>query len=195
METNKNEKNEMVLSYIEKYYEDLVGKGNYFEIPYTKLPSITLKGDLKDETKVHEFMGLTVNKDNIPNAVFHDIHGEKFSFDIRELTDSEACSLSKAVKDTLSIVLGLKCKDFIHDRITKPWQRYFTPDQVKVLDRYHQVVAQDKPAGEVFKELLQEVAQNPDVARKPEKWVADTAKELDTIAEGITRTETRGLHK
>lgn len=85
-------------------------------------------------------------------------------------------------------------KQAIRDRIVTPSARSFTPDQVEVLNHYHQVAAPDKPAGEVFKELLDEVAQEPDVARKPEKWVTDTAKELDDLAEDITRDQSRGLH-
>ena len=88
-----------------------------------------------------------------------------------------------------------EAKQAIRDRIVTPSARRFTPDQVEVLNRYHQVAAQDKPAGEVFKELLQEVSQEPDVARKPEKWVTNTAKELDDLAKGIIREESRGLHK
>ena len=86
-------------------------------------------------------------------------------------------------------------KQAIHDRITNSWQRSFTPDQVEILNRYHQVAAPDKPAGEVFRELLDEVSQEPDVARKPEKWVTDTAKELDGLAEGITREEQQELKR
>lgn len=83
----------------------------------------------------------------------------------------------------------------IHDRITNSWQRSFTADQIEVLNRYHQEVAPNDPANETFSRLLDEVAQDPDVASKPEKWVADTAKELDDLAEGITRGQDRGLHK
>ena len=85
-------------------------------------------------------------------------------------------------------------KQAIRDRIVTPSARSFTPDQVEVLNHYHQVAAPDKPAGEVFKELLDEVAQEPDIARKPKKWVTDTAKELDDLAEDITRDQSRGLH-
>lgn len=86
-------------------------------------------------------------------------------------------------------------KQAIHDRITNSWQRSFTSDQVEILNRYHQVAAPDKPAGEVFRELLDEVSQEPDVARKPVKWVTDTAKELDGLAEGITREQGQGLKR
>ena len=86
-------------------------------------------------------------------------------------------------------------KQAVHDRIVHPYARFFLPDQIEVLNRYHQLVAPDKPAGEVFRDLLNEVAQESDVARKPDKWVTDTAKELDDLAEGITREESRGLRK
>ena len=86
-------------------------------------------------------------------------------------------------------------KQAIHDRITNSWQRAFSPDQIKILTRYLQVATPDKPAGEVFRDLLDEVAQESDVARKPKKWVIDTAKELDGLVEGINREESRGLRK
>ncbi len=85
-------------------------------------------------------------------------------------------------------------KQAIHDRIVTPSARVFTPEQVGVLNRYHQVATPDTPASEAFSRLLDEVAQEPDVARKSEKWVADTANELDGIAEGITREQGRGIH-
>lgn len=86
-------------------------------------------------------------------------------------------------------------KQAIHDRIINTWQRSFTPDQIDVLNRYHQVAAPDKPASEVFKELLHEVVQEADVASKPEKWVTDTAKELKSLAEGITHEQSQGLRR
>ena len=102
--------------------------------------------------------------------------------------------LTKAVHEAHVKNLEQGAKQAIRDRIVTPSARSFTPDQVEVLNHYHQVAAPDKPAGEVFKELLDEVAQEPDVARKPEKWVTDTAKELDDLAEGITRDQSRGIH-
>ena len=92
-------------------------------------------------------------------------------------------------------VLRQQVKQVIHDRIVIPSARRFTPDQVETLNRYHQVATPDTPANETFSRLLHEVAQESDVARKPEKWVADTAKELNDLAEGITREESRGVHK
>ncbi len=112
---------------------------------------------------------------------------------LENVNDAEA--LGMAVHEAHVKHLEQDAKQAIHERITNSWQRSFTPDQVEILNRYHQVAAPDKPAGEVFRELLDEVSQKPDVARKPEKWVTDTAKELDDLAEGITREEQQQLKR
>ena len=116
-------------------------------------------------------------------------------FDVSKILDdvSSVNGLMKAVHDVHVAHLEGLAKHAIPDRITNAWQRFFTPDQLKILNRYHQVSASDKPAGEVFKELLQEVSQEPDIARKPEKWITDTAKELNDLAEGITSEQSQGL--
>lgn len=108
---------------------------------------------------------------------------------------NDADALGKAVHEAHVKHLEQFAKQAIHDRIVTPSARVFTPEQVGVLNRYHQVATPDAPANETFSRLLHEVAQEPDVARKPEKWVTDTAKELDGLAEGITRDQVRGLHK
>lgn len=108
---------------------------------------------------------------------------------------SSICELTKAVHEAHVRHLEQAAKQAIHDRIVTPSARRFTSDQVESLKRYHEVAAPDKPAGEVFKELLHEVEQEPDVARKPEKWVTDTAKELDDLANGITREQDQGLKR
>jgi site-specific DNA-methyltransferase (adenine-specific) len=105
-----------------------------------------------------------------------------------------ALSNDNTAREKYVNVLRQQVKQAIHDRIVTPSARSFTPDQVKNLNRYHEVVSPNTPAGEVFRDLLQEVAQDPDVARKPEKWKTDTLKELNGIAEGIIREEARGLH-
>lgn len=106
-----------------------------------------------------------------------------------------ALSNDNTAREKYVNVLRQQVKQAIRDRIVTQSARRFTSEQVEVLNRYHQVAFPDKPAGEVFKDLLYEVTQEPDVARKPEKWVTDTAKELDGFAEGITRDQVRGLHK
>lgn len=114
---------------------------------------------------------------------------------INNLTSAgDVKSLISAIQEGYENRLKNMAKHAIILRIVQPTARSFTPAQVEVLNRYRQVTAQDKPAGEVFKDLLQEVSQEPDVARKPEKWVADTAKELNDLAEGITRDQSRGMN-
>ena len=95
------------------------------------------------------------------------------------------------------VIQNLKdeAKQASHDRITNSWQKSFTSDQVEALNRYHQVADSNTPAGEVFKELLQEVTQKPDVARLPEKWINDTSDELDDLAEGNIREESQQLKR
>lgn len=127
-------------------------------------------------------------------AVESDGHTE---FDVTKILDnaSSVNALTKAVHDAHIDNLEQKSKEAIHDRIINSWQRNFTPNQVDVLNRYHQIAAPDTPAHELFSHLLREVSQKPDVARKPEKWIADTAKELDEVAKGNTREEVQGLKR
>ena len=117
---------------------------------------------------------------------------------LRSLNDSvlEAhlqCLLTKKPGES-SAQFEQEAKRAIYSRITNSWQRSFTPDQVESLKRYHEAAAPDTPASEVFSRLLNEVAQEPDVARKPEKWVTDTLKELNDLAEGIARDQERCMH-
>ena len=112
---------------------------------------------------------------------------------LENVNDAEA--LGKAVHEAHVQHLEQGAKQAIHDRIVTPSARVFTPEQIGVLNRYHQVATPDIPASEAFSRLLDEVVQEPDVARKSEKWVADTANELDGIAEGITREQDQGLKR
>ena len=112
---------------------------------------------------------------------------------LENVNDVEA--LGMAVHEAHVKHLEQDAKQAIHDRIVTPSARVFTPEQVGVLNRYHQVATPDTPANEAFSRLMDEVAQEPDVARKSEKWVADTANELDGIAEGITRKQDQGLKR
>ena len=106
-----------------------------------------------------------------------------------------ALSNDNTAREKYVNVLRQQVKQAIRDRIVHPYAHFFSPDQVEILNRYHQVATPDTPANETFSRLLHEVAQESDVARKPEKWVTDTAKELDGLVEGITRDQVRGLHK
>lgn len=135
-----------------------------------------------------------LGRDSVALAVEEGGHTE---FEVGKILDTERSvnSLAKAVRDTHSNILFNEAKRAIEERIINPSARSFTDSQVKTLNRYHEAVTPDTPADEVFRELLNEVAKDPYVARKPEKWVTDTAKELDGLAEGITREQDQGLKR
>lgn len=124
-------------------------------------------------------------------------NGGHTEFEVGKILDTEDSvnALANAVHEAHVTQLKQGAKQAIHDRITNSWQRFFTSDQVNALNRYHQVVTPDIPAHQEFRYLLDEVAQESDVARKPEKWVNDTARELDGLAEGITRESGQGLKR
>ena len=100
-----------------------------------------------------------------------------------------------SLKETLNVHLEQSAKQAIRERITNSWQRTFTPNQVDALNRYQKIATPETPAREVFARLLHEVSQEPDVAQKSEKWIIDTAKELDEVAKGNTREEVQGLKR
>ena len=124
-------------------------------------------------------------------------NGNHEEFDITKILDNAISvnALTKAVHDAHVINLEQKSKQAICDRIVTPSARSFTPNQVDALNRYHQIATPETPAREVFARLLHEVSQEPDVARKPEKWIADTAKELDDVAKGNTREDNQQLKR
>ena len=87
----------------------------------------------------------------------------------------------------------IKAKQAIRERITSPWQRSFSQNQ-RIDLGYYAGIFSDVIPSELFRHLYEDVINEPDVARKPEKWKTDTLKELNGIAEGIIREEARGLH-
>ena len=127
-------------------------------------------------------------------AVESDGHTE---FDVTKILDnaSSVNALTKAVHDAHVINLEQKSKQAIRDRIVTPSARSFTPNQVDALNRYQQIATPETPAREVFTRLLHEVSQEPDVAQKSEKWIIDTAKELDEVAKGNTREDNQQLKR
>lgn len=86
-------------------------------------------------------------------------------------------------------------KQVVHDRIVTPSARRFTPEQIDTLKHYRAMFSADTDTRELYTRLYEEAIKDADVARKPEKWQTDTLRELNDLAEGITREETRGLHK
>ncbi len=101
----------------------------------------------------------------------------------------------KELKEAFCARLEKDAKRVIYDRITNPRQRAFTSGQIFALNRYHQIVTPDTPAKEVFSRLLHEVSQTQAVSKVPEKWLSDTAKELDDLAEGKVRDESQQLKR
>jgi hypothetical protein len=112
---------------------------------------------------------------------------------LENVNDAEA--LGKAVHEAHMKHLEQGAKQAIHDRIVTPSARSFTPNQVDALNRYQQIATPETPAREVFARLLHEVSQEPDVAQKSDKWITDTAKELDEVAKGNTREDNQQLKR
>ena len=83
-------------------------------------------------------------------------------------------------------------KQAIRERIINSWQRFFTSDQAFDLRNYAGLFPDVIPS-ELFRHLYEDVIKEPEVTRKPEKWQTDTLKELNDLAEGITRDQTRGM--
>ena len=158
--------------------------GNDFDFPEVKLDSLNGGNE--------KFNVVSFN-----NGTFYDFNsdGKVAEEVIDSLTSEEDIKkLSSAIHEAHMVRLEYAAVTAIHDRIVSPSARSFTEDQIKVLNRYHQKVLPEMPVNEVFSMLLKEATQESDVARKPEKWITDTAKELNDLAEGITREESRGLH-
>lgn len=83
----------------------------------------------------------------------------------------------------------------VHDRIITPSARFFTSDQVGILKHYRSMFSTDTDTKEVFACIHEYVCRQEDVACKPEKWVSDTLRELNDLAEGITREQSQGLRR
>jgi len=111
---------------------------------------------------------------------------------LENVNDAEA--LEKAVHEAHVKHLEQDAKQAIRDRIVTPSARRFTPDQIEHLKIYAGLFP-DTPAGELFTKLYEDVINDPDVARKPEKWQADTLKELEDIAQGKVHEEAQQLKK
>lgn len=85
-------------------------------------------------------------------------------------------------------------KQAVHDRITNSWQRAFSQNQRFDLG-YYAGLSSDIIPSELFRHLYEDVIKDPEVARKPEKWKADTLRELNDLAEGIVREQGQGLKR
>ena len=88
----------------------------------------------------------------------------------------------------------VKARLAIRERIMNSWQRTFSQNQRFDLGYYAGLFSDAIPS-ELFRHLYEEVIKDPDVARKPAKWQTDTLKELNDLAEGITREQGQGLKR
>lgn len=82
----------------------------------------------------------------------------------------------------------------VYTRIIDPRARRFTADQIVDIKHYRAMFTEDTPTAELFSRLKDKVSQERDVYLCPEKWSRDAFKELDDLANGITRDQSRGLH-
>lgn len=86
-------------------------------------------------------------------------------------------------------------KQAIHDRIVTPTSRRFISDQVESMKHYRSLFPVDTDTGKLFTHLHEDVCKQEDVACKPEKWKSDALRELNDLADGITRDQGRGLKR
>ena len=73
----------------------------HVEIEHTELPSVPMKGDFWKEEGGNVFMELIKGEHNIKDAIFHDVHAEKYTLDevINKLDYSETYALTIAVRE------------------------------------------------------------------------------------------------
>ena len=83
----------------------------------------------------------------------------------------------------------------VYCRIVDTSARRFTEDQIADIKHYRAMFTKDTPTAELFSRLFDKASQEPDVKRVPEKWSTDTMKELNDLAEGITREQSQGLKR
>ncbi len=173
------------------------------EVPSYALGAL-INGDLsgiedeEDEKNIREF-------DDKNAGYIYDVKPDSQGFvsspAFGKATDCETVFMVRPVtpkeleKENLERELKNQAKKIIHDRIASSYARSFTPEQTNVLNKYREIMADRKPAKELFTELMTEVSKMADVARCPEKWRTDTAKELDDLAEGKTRNAGQELKR
>lgn len=79
----------------------------------------------------------------------------------------------------------------LKERVVKPGMRSF-PEDAK--QRIRDFVSLSSSSAESLDKIKERIAADEDVQRKPTKWFTDAVRELDEIAQGITRDQSRGMH-
>lgn len=80
----------------------------------------------------------------------------------------------------------------VYTRITDSRAKRFTDDQISDIRQYRAMFTDDTSTTELFSRLFEKAMQW--ISRCPEKWSRDAFKELNDLANGITRDQSRGLH-
>ena len=82
----------------------------------------------------------------------------------------------------------------VYMRITDSRARRFTDDQISDIRNYRAMFTDETSTTELYSQLFERALQRISFSC-PEKWKSDALKELNDLADGITREESRGLHK
>ena len=98
-------------------------------------------------------------------------------------------------KDVKECSLRIDVMDALKERVINPAMRTFTDDAIQKIRNYTSLFDNDDERLQKVKTIKEELCADPGVLRKPEKWFTDAAKEFDEITQGITRDQSRGLHK
>lgn len=152
---------------------------NFFGVSYKSADEVA---DRVFYDLLNEVNPLVYTKQGVQKLSDRMILGQKSCVKIRQdLPEFEIRSAESAAKQA------------IHDRIVMPSARRFTTEQVGALTHYRAMFTEDTPTAELFTRLFENAIKDPDVARKPEKWQTDTLRELNDLAEGITREERQEL--
>ena len=73
----------------------------HIEISHTQVPSVPIKGDWKEEGDGHPYMEVIKSENNVKDAVFYDVHAEKYPIDdvVSKLDYSDTYALTFAVRE------------------------------------------------------------------------------------------------
>ena len=98
-------------------------------------------------------------------------------------------------KDVRECSLRIDVMDALKERVINPAMRTFTDDAIQKIKKYTSLFDNDDVILQKVKNIKEEVCADSMVLRKPEKWFTDAVRELDEIAQGVARDQSRGLHK
>ena len=91
----------------------------HVEIEHTELPSVPMKGDWKNEGNGHVFMELIKGEHNVKDAMFHDVHAEKYTLDevVNKLDYSDTYALTLAIREAQikELVADMDGKEIVFD--------------------------------------------------------------------------------